>query len=92
MGTSARTAMKTKLTLRLDEEAIRRAKAYAAERDSSVSRLVEDYFRLLDSPISAGDEWKEALGPRVRSLLERPPPAVEVSEDDYRRHLEGKHG
>ena len=88
--------MKTKLTLRLDDEAIRRAKAYAAERDSSVSRLVEDYFRLLSRPAPTGDEtdggWREALGPRVRSLLDRPPPAVEVSEYDYRRHLEQKHG
>ena len=39
--------MKTKLTLRLDDEMIGRAKAYAARRGTSVSALVEDYFRLL---------------------------------------------
>jgi antitoxin component of RelBE/YafQ-DinJ toxin-antitoxin module len=39
--------MKSKLTLRLDDELKERAKRLAEERGLSVSRLVEDYFRLL---------------------------------------------
>jgi hypothetical protein len=39
--------MKSKLTLRLDDDLKERAKRLAEERGVSVSRLVEDYFRLL---------------------------------------------
>ena len=39
--------MKSKLTLRLDKGLKERAKRLAEERGISVSRLVEDYFRLL---------------------------------------------
>ncbi len=39
--------MKSKLTLRLDDDLKERAKQLASERGISVSRLVEDYFRLL---------------------------------------------
>ena len=73
--------MQTKLTLRLDDALIRSAKRHAAESGKSVSKLVADYFALIDS----GDESSGVdLTPRVRSLLgslptlspdrQRPPP------------------
>ena len=47
--------MDTKLTLRLDVDAIEAAKRYAAARGSSVSKIVEDYFSRLavDAPPAA---------------------------------------
>ena len=36
--------MKKKLTLRMEQDVIERAKEYAAERGASVSKLVENYF------------------------------------------------
>lgn len=36
--------MDTKLTLKLDEKAIERAKVYASRRGVSLSRMVETYF------------------------------------------------
>jgi hypothetical protein len=36
--------MDTKLTLKLDEKAIERAKEYASRRGVSLSRMVETYF------------------------------------------------
>jgi hypothetical protein len=39
--------MKSKLTLRLDEGLKERAKRLAEERRTSVSKIIEDYFRLL---------------------------------------------
>ena len=36
--------MDTKLTLKLDEKAIERAKIYASQRGVSLSRMVETYF------------------------------------------------
>jgi len=48
--------MKSKLTLRLDDDLKERAKQLAEERGISVSRLVEDYFRLLLRKTTGGDE------------------------------------
>lgn len=47
--------MKSKLTLRLDDDLKERAKRLADERGVSVSRLVEDYFRLLLREPTGGD-------------------------------------
>lgn len=46
--------MKSKLTLRLDEGVKERAKRLAEERGTSVSKIVEDYFRLLLRDSSGG--------------------------------------
>lgn len=80
--------MQTKLTLRLDETLVRRAKSYARRSGKSVSALVADFFALLGRPVEATAE--EELTPTVRSLVG----ALEgarVSEDDSHRHLEQKH-
>ena len=41
--------METKLTLKLDKSAIESAKQYAKNHKSSLSRMVENYFRNLSS-------------------------------------------
>ena len=51
--------MKSKLTLRLDEYLKERAKQLAEKRGTSVSKIVEHYFKLLlqeDSPVQEGSE------------------------------------
>lgn len=76
----------TKLTLRLEADLIERAKNVARRRGKSVSRMVADYFRTLDSR----ENQPHDLPPLTRSLhglLE----GSGVGEDDYRRHLEQKH-
>jgi len=78
--------MNTKLTLRLDEDVIRRAKEYSQEVGKPVSRLVEDYFRAVTAPAKP----MEDLPPLVKSLRG----CIEgsgVDEDDYRRYLEEKY-
>lgn len=77
--------MNTKLTLRLDDELIRKAKQFSAQSGKSVSQLVADYFALIGQ--APGDQ---ALTPRVRSLLGALA-GTKVKESDYRRHLEAKH-
>lgn len=77
--------MNTKLTLRLDEELIARAKRYSARSGKSVSQLVADYFALIDAKDS-----EVKVTPRVRSLRGALA-GVEVTEADYRKHLEKKH-
>ena len=88
--------MKSELVLRLDEELIDRAKSFADERGMSVSRLVENYFRLLlsdesaapsqqsDRPRRSGESRDSDLTPRIEKLQEalgRPAPSLEISED-----------
>jgi hypothetical protein len=88
-GTEA--AMNTKLTLRLDEDLIQRAKRYSGASGKSLSKLVADYFALIET---ARDEERGELPPKVRALLGALAPASggpSADERDYRRHLEEKH-
>jgi len=77
----------TKLTLRLDDALIRRAKRHSAQSGRSVSRLVADYFSLIDTMDNAA---AGELTPRVRSLLGALAGAA-VDEQDYLAHLLEKH-
>jgi len=79
--------MNTKLTLRLDERLIDRAKRYSDRSGKSVSQLVSDYFALIeaDEPIPGTE-----LSPRVRAMIGSLKGAA-TTEDDYRRHLEEKY-
>ena len=79
--------MNTKLTLRLDDRLILKAKCYAERSGKSVSQLVADYFSLID----ADEEIPGAeISPRVRSLIGGFKGAT-TTEDDYRRHIEEKY-
>ena len=79
--------MHTKLTLRLDQELIRGAKAHSRRTGKSVSALVGDFFSLLSEHEPAEDR---APTPRVRSLIGILKNA-RVTEQDYRKHLAEKH-
>jgi hypothetical protein len=80
--------MNTKLTLRLDDRLIEKAKRYSDRSGKSVSQLVADYFALIEADESIpGTE----LTPRVRAMIGSLKGAT-VTEEDYRRHLEDKHG
>lgn len=74
---------KHKLTLSVDEDVVRRAKRLARERGTSVSRLVEESLRGLT-------EERSESTPLVAELRGTLP--EEVTRDEYRRHLEEKHG
>jgi hypothetical protein len=79
--------MQTKLTLRVDERLVRKAKRYSIKTGKSVSKLVADYFILVNE---AEKPATSELTPRVRSLLGSLKGA-KVSEEAYRRHVEDKH-
>lgn len=56
--------MNTKLTLTMDDRVIKRAKTYASKQHTSLSRLIENYFKII-----AGDEsWSDAPTPLVQKL------------------------
>lgn len=79
--------MKSKLTLRVDVDVVRRAKDYAKGNGTSLSRLVETYLDALTrDPDGVGVE----LTPRVQRLRGALGHA-DVTEQDDRDHLIRKH-
>lgn len=83
--------MQTKLTLRLDDRLIRRAKAYAQRSGTSLSALVADLLARLQAPVAdSPDAAPAARSPAVRALAGALA-GHEVSREDYRRHLTQKH-
>jgi|WetSurMetagenome_2_1015567.scaffolds.fasta_scaffold1037709_2 hypothetical protein len=79
--------MQTKLTLRLEEELIRKAKRFSKKSGKPVSRLVAEYFITLDAP---SPEEVPPITPKVaalRGILK----GTEVREENYRRHLEERY-
>lgn len=79
--------MNTKLTLRLDDKLIKKAKIYSAKRGKSVSALVADFFSLLC--VEEKPETKN-LPPKVASLrgiLK----GKKIKEEDYKKYLEKRY-
>ncbi len=79
--------MQTKLTLRLDDRLVRKAKRFSKKTGKSVSKIVADYFEKLDAP--PPDEI-EGITPKVASLRGRLK-GTGVTEEQYYGHLEEKH-
>ena len=81
--------MHAKLTLRLEDRLIRRAKSFARKTGKSVSRIVADYFTALEQPPARDKQMP--LPPLVRSL-KGALRSARIDEEHYRRYLEHKHG
>ena len=77
--------MKTKLTLRLDKDIIKKAKLYSKNRGESVSSLVEKFFNSLDENIE--EESLPPITKKLKGLLK----GAKVSEEDYKKFLEEKY-
>lgn len=58
--------MDTKLTLKLNQQVIEKAKIYAAHRKLSLSLIIENYLNSLTSEINDGNEI--AISPFVKSM------------------------
>lgn len=81
--------MKNKLTLRLEKDLIKEAKKYADEKGTSVSQLVADYFALLKAH-KTRTKTEKKISP-IASSLSGILKKSELSEDDYKTHLEEKY-
>jgi hypothetical protein len=73
-----------KLTLSVDKKVVGRAKRYAAQHGTSVSRMVEGYLDLVVAPAPAAEE-----DPPVLRMLRGA--AKGVSSEEYGRHLQRKY-
>ena len=82
--------METKLTLRLNENVIQRAKTYAQSHKISLSKIIESY---LDSITKQKDEkQKMPITPLVESLTGVIDlPAGFDYKEEYRNYLEEKY-
>jgi len=83
--------MDSKLTLKLDENVIERAKKYAAEKKLSLSRLIENYLDALTN-----DELNNLeISPFVESIANGKQLPTEVDKDrlkdDYIDYLDKKY-
>lgn len=76
--------MNTKLTLRMDESLVRKAKQQAARRGKSVSQMFGEYVASLGKKAPQGD--LPPVTASLRGLLG----GKKVSEADYKRHLRDK--
>ncbi len=79
--------MQTKLTLRLEDELIEKAKILARQRGKSVSKLVSEYFKFITSKELKSEE---DLPPVVKSLYGSLANS-KSKESDYKKYLEGKY-
>jgi hypothetical protein len=79
--------MATKLTLRMDERLIERAKKYAKQSGKSVSQIVADFFTLLDQPI---EEEDVEISPKVQSLKGLLKDSS-IKKKDFKLYLEEKY-
>ena len=78
--------MNTKLTLRMDENTVRKAKMEAKRRGKSVSRMVADFIE----SIGLQQDSEEDLPPTTASLVGILK-GKEISEEDYKTHLREKY-
>jgi len=73
---------KTKLTVRVPRELLENVKRYAAEHSTTLTDLIEVYFRRL----SSGQSIENApIVSRLSGTL-----AMDVSIQDHKKHLEDK--
>ncbi|HEX3130608.1 MAG TPA: DUF6364 family protein [Thermoanaerobaculia bacterium] len=77
--------MDTKLTLKLDQEAIERAKLYAERRGLSLSRVVESYFFRLTESEEPLQEKPEGVVAELAGVLK----GLEIGDprDEYAEYL-----
>lgn len=83
--------MDTKLTLKLNESVIQRAKKYASDKKMSLSRLIENYLDSLTR--EQNDDFE--LSPFVKSIFSGKSIPVDADwktlREDYIEHLEKKY-
>ncbi len=80
--------MKNKLTLRLDDSLIKRAKKRARQKGTSLSQMVADYFALFveNEPVPSEREL-----PPITASLAGILKNTDIREEDYKKHLEEKY-
>ena len=79
--------MQNKLTLRMEDELIIRAKKFARQRGKSLSHLVSEYFQYITSEDNTNHL---TLPPHVKSLYGSLSES-QVNESDYKEYIRDKY-
>ena len=80
--------MQAKLTLSLEKEIIEQAKEFSRQQHKSLSKMVENYLRL----VTGKERKNEALTPIVAKLSGiMPPDAADNFRQEYTDYLEKKY-
>jgi len=79
--------MQTKLTLRLEKQLVDLAKEYASTQGKSVSKMVADYFMLLNSALDIKDDEVSPITKSLKGSLGK----IKTGESDYKKYLEEKY-
>lgn len=78
--------MNTKLTLRMDENIVRKAKIEAKRRGKSVSRMVAEFIETIGLEQTSEKDLPPTTASLVGILKGK-----EISEEDYKAHLREKY-
>jgi len=76
--------MQAKLTLRIEEELINTAKVYSARSGKSVSKIVADLFKSIQN--NNGEDVVTQNVSSLKGVIKN-----NISESDYKEHLESKY-
>lgn len=79
--------MQNKLTLRMDEKLILKAKAFARDTGKSVSQIVADYFLQLEHDEKMAGFKSTPIVKSLQGSLKN----SEIEEGDYHEYLEDKY-
>lgn len=83
--------MDTKLTLKLDQEIIEKAKLYAANKKISLSRIIEAYLQFITNDADS-NEMEFEISPYVKSITAgNKIPKDYNYKDDYTDHISKKY-
>lgn len=75
--------MDSKLTIKLNENVIKRAKKYASDKKLSLSRLIENYLDSLTK--EQGDEFE--ISPFVKSISNGKKIPADINDKDFRKEI-----
>jgi len=81
--------MDNKLTLKLDNQVIERAKSYARRKNTSLSKLIESYLQFLTSGNKTDSDEVTPLVKSLSGILDAS--KLSDSESAYKKHLTKKY-
>jgi len=79
--------MSAKITLYADEDSIKNIKRYAKEHNTSVSKIVNQYFKTLLGNTKTTHKENATITNSLYGVLEK----SDIKEDDYKKYLESKY-
>jgi hypothetical protein len=79
--------MSAKITLYSDEDIIKKIKLYAKEQNTSVSQIVNNFFKTLLVDNQTNHKDKATISTSLYGVLEK----SNIKEDDYKKYLESKY-